>query len=39
MGARIERQLGLEKIDVLVVEPSTPHSPLLSAARHDGVPV
>lgn len=39
IGARIERQLGLQRIDVLVADPSSPGSPVLSAARHDGIPV
>jgi predicted nucleotidyltransferase len=39
IGAHIECQLGLQKIDVLVADPSTPDSPVLAAARHDGVPV
>lgn len=39
IGAHIERQLGLQKIDILVADPSTPDSPVLTAARHDGVPV
>ena len=39
LGARIERQLGLQKIDILVADPATPDSPVLEAARLDGVPV
>jgi predicted nucleotidyltransferase len=39
LGARIERQLGLQKIDILVADPTTPDSPVLQAARHDGIPV
>jgi predicted nucleotidyltransferase len=39
LGARIERQLGLRKIDILVADPATPDSPVLAAARHDGIPV
>ena len=39
LGARIERQLGLQKIDILVADPVTPDSPVLAAARHTGVPV
>ena len=39
LGARIERQLGLQKIDILIADPATPDSPVLAAARHDGVPV
>lgn len=39
LGARIERQLGQQKIDVLIADPSTPDSPVLDAARKDGVPI
>jgi predicted nucleotidyltransferase len=39
LGARIERQLGLQKIDILVVDPETPESPVLLEARRDGVPI
>jgi predicted nucleotidyltransferase len=39
LGARIERQLGLQKIDILVADPETPVSPVLAAARRDGIPV
>lgn len=39
LGARIEQQLGLQKIDVLVADPETPESPLLLEARRDGIPV
>jgi predicted nucleotidyltransferase len=39
IGARIERQLGLQKIDVLVADPATPLSGVLSAARRMGLPV
>lgn len=39
LGARIERQLGLQRIDFLVADPATPDSPVLAAARQDGVPV
>jgi predicted nucleotidyltransferase len=39
LGARIERQLGLQKIDILVADPATPESPVLIEARRDGVPV
>ena len=39
IGARIEQQLGLQKIDVLVADPTTPASPVLDAARRDGIPV
>ena len=37
IGARIERQLGLQKIDVLVADPLTPVSPVLAQARRHGV--
>jgi predicted nucleotidyltransferase len=37
LGARIERQLGLQKIDILIADPTMPDSPLLDAARQDGV--
>lgn len=37
LGARIERQLGLQKIDILIADPTMPDSPLLNAARQDGV--
>jgi len=39
LGARIERLLGLQKIDILVADPATPDSPVLAAARHDGVAI
>lgn len=39
VGARIERQLGLQKIDVLVADPATPLSPALLAARRVGAPI
>ncbi len=39
IGARIERQLGLQKIDVLVADPETPDSPVLTEARRDAVPI
>lgn len=39
LGARIERQLGLQKIDILIADPQTPESPVLTAARRDGIPV
>ena len=39
LGARIEQQLGLQKIDILVADPTTPDSPVLAAARQDGIPV
>ena len=37
LGARIERQVGLQRIDILVADPATPDSPdwpVLAAARH-----
>lgn len=37
IGARIERQLGAQKIDVLIADPATPRSSVLDAARRDGV--
>ena len=39
LGARIERRLGLQKIDILIADPATPRSPVLDAARTDSVPV
>jgi predicted nucleotidyltransferase len=39
LGARIEQQLGLQKIDILVADPETPESPVLAEARRDGIPV
>ena len=39
LGARIEQQLGLQKIDILVADPQTPESPVLIEARRDGVPI
>ena len=39
LGVLIERQLGQQKIDVLIADPSTPDSPVLDAARKDGVPI
>ena len=39
LGARIERRLGLQKIDVLVADPATPGSPVLDAARRGGIAV
>jgi predicted nucleotidyltransferase len=37
LGTRIQRRIGLRKIDVLVADPSTPASPVLAAARRTGV--
>lgn len=39
IGARIERRLGLQKIDVLVADPLTPESAVLVQARRHGVPL
>ena len=39
IGARIERQLGPQKLDILVADPRTPDSPILIAARRDALPV
>jgi predicted nucleotidyltransferase len=39
IGARIESRLGLQRIDVLVAGPQTSDSPVLSAARRDGIPL
>ncbi len=39
LGAQIQMKLGLQKIDILVADPATPASPILDAARHDGIPV
>ena len=39
MGSRIEQQLGLQKIDILVADPDTPESPVLLAARRDAIPI
>lgn len=37
IGARIERQLGMQRIDVLVADPLSPPSPVLTQARREGV--
>jgi predicted nucleotidyltransferase len=37
LGARIERAIGLRKIDILIAGPQTPATPVLAAARRDGV--
>ena len=37
IGTRIEQQLGAQNIDVLVADPTTLRSPVLDAARRDGV--
>jgi predicted nucleotidyltransferase len=39
IGARIERQLGLQKIDVLVADPTTPLSAVLRVARSVATPI
>jgi predicted nucleotidyltransferase len=39
IGARIEHQLGLQKIDVLVADPLTPESGVLAQARRTGLPI
>lgn len=36
IGARIQRAIGLRKIDVLVADPQTPETPVLRAARREG---
>lgn len=37
LSARIQRRIGLHRIDVLVADPATPVTPLLARARRDGV--
>ena len=37
IGARIERQLGQQRLDILVADPRTPDSPVLIAARRDAL--
>jgi predicted nucleotidyltransferase len=37
LGTRIERRIGLRRIDILVADPRTPESPVLAAARREGV--
>ncbi|MCU0919836.1 MAG: nucleotidyltransferase domain-containing protein [Burkholderiaceae bacterium] len=39
LGTRIERRIGLRKIDVLVADPATPETAVLAAARRSGVPL
>jgi len=39
IAARIQRQIGLRKIDVLIADPASPDSPLLRQARQDAVAV
>ena len=37
LGARLQRAIGLRKIDILVADPTTPTSPVLVVARRDGI--
>lgn len=37
IGARLQRAIGLRRIDVLVADPATPLHPVLLAARRDGI--
>ena len=37
LGARLQRAIGLRKIDILVADPATPTSPVLVVARRDGI--
>lgn len=37
LSARIQRRIGLRRIDVLVADPATPVTPLLALARREGV--
>lgn len=37
LSARIQRRIGLRRIDVLVADPDTPPTPLLRRARLEGV--
>ena len=39
IAARIQRQIGLRRIDVLIADPASPDSPLLRQARQDAVAV
>lgn len=39
IAARIQRKIGLRKIDVLIADPATPESPWLRQARQDAVAV
>ena len=39
IAARIQRQIGLRKIDVLIADPATPDCALLRQARLDAEPV
>ena len=36
-GARLQRLIGERKIDVLVVDPATAETPLIRAARREGI--
>ena len=37
LGAKLQRAIGLRKIDILVADPATPSSPVLVAARRDDI--
>ena len=37
IGARLQRAIGLRRIDVLVADPATLAHPVLQAARRDGI--
>ena len=37
LGAKLQRAIGLRKIDILVADPATPCSQVLMAARRDGI--
>ena len=37
LSARIQRRIGLRRIDVLVADPATPVTPLLARARREGL--
>ncbi len=39
IGTRIEMLLGEQKVDILLADPATPPSPVLDAARRDGIPL
>lgn len=39
LSARIERVIGLRKIDVLIADPSSVETPVLAAARRSAVPL
>ena len=38
-GARIQFEIGERKIDVLVTDPQTQETPLIRAARREGIPL